>query len=156
MRYHRRWTQAIVLCLALWTTGCRSYQAVAPLEARPESEVQVTFRDVRDWMVPGKPGEDARAVRSRLLLARLVRVAGDTVVLAPVRLADQRGRVFAFPADAARLSLTPADGAQISTSRFSRGRTGLLVVGLAIVAWVGIMASSCIMCGFGEGGSYPY
>ena len=156
MRRQPRIGRAALLALCLWSWGCRTYQPLAPAEVRPNTGVVVTFQAVRDWMVPGTKGEAPRAVRSKLLVARLIRVAGDTVVVAPLRLEDQRRRVIVFPADASPVSLTPADGAHISTTRFSPGRTAFLVVGLAVALWAAVMASSCIMCGFGEGGSYPY
>ena len=34
---------------------------------------------------------------------------------------------------------------------YGRGGTGLLVVGVAVALWAAVMASSCIMCGFGDG-----
>ena len=156
MRRLPRIAHAAMLALCLGSWGCQTHRPIAPAEARPNTSVIVTFQAVRDWTVPGTKGEAPKVVRSKLLVARLIRVAGDTVVVAPVRLEDQRRRIIVFPADAAPVSLTPADGAYISTSRYSPGRTAFLVVGVAVALWVAIMASSCIMCGFGEGGSYPY
>ena len=73
----------------------------------------------------------------------------------PVRLEDQRGQLIAYPRNAAQLRFTPADAAQISTSRYSGTRTGALVVGTLVL--VAVMASQiCIMCDTGDGGSFPY
>ena len=151
MRRQPRIGRAALFALCVWSWGCRTYQPIAPAEVPAKTTVVVTFQAVRDWMVPGSEGAPAKAVRSKLLVARLIRVAGDTVVVAPLRLEDQRGRVVGFPAEAPQMAFTPADGAYISAPRYSRGRTGLLVVGLAVALWAAVMASSCIMCGFGDG-----
>ena len=156
MRRQRRIARTAMLALCLWNWGCRTYQPIAPAAVRPETGVVVTFLAVRDWMVPGTNGEAPKAVRSKVLIGRLIRVAGDTVVVAPLKLEDQRRRVILFPANAPPVSLTPADGAHISAPRYSAGRTALFVVGMAIALWAAILASSCIMCSTGDGGSIPF
>ena len=155
MRYRPSVPNLALCALAACLWGCRSYQPTAPAGIRPESTVLITFQNTRDWMVPRGASRDPRAVRSRRLLARAVTSVGDTLVVIPVRLEDQRGQFIAYPRNAERLRFTPADEAQISTLRYNRTRTGGMIVGTLVV--LVIMASQiCIMCDTGDGGSFPY
>jgi hypothetical protein len=125
-----------------------------PVQVRPETTVLVTFLNVRDWMVPGR-GAEVRAVRSKVLFARAVRTSGDTVVVVPLRLLDQRRRIINYPRDAAPMTFTSADAADLSTLRHSPRHTVAAVL-LTAIALLAVASTICIMCDFGDGDDISY
>lgn len=117
--------RAALVVIASVGLACRAYQPVPNLAIAPETQVFVTFPAPRQWTVPSGDGGAARTATGKRLMARIVSVAGDTVIVRPTRLEDPRGRLIAFPQNAEPLRLTPADSVTISTNRFSGRYTAM-------------------------------
>ena len=96
------------------------------------------------------------AVPVARVYGRLERVSGDTLFVRVAGGISERGRPMRLALADAPLAIMVSDTERVDVRRFSAGWTTVAVLGGLIAIWAIVMASACIMCGFGEGGETPY
>ena len=148
---HRHSARALTLWIILaWSWGCSSYQRTAPSALLPGTQkVSVILRQPR--AMAGQNGS-AGNVTVTGVYGPLERVSGDTLFVRVDGGFDERRRPVRLAKAEAPLAIAVADTEQINAYRFNTRLSIVAAVGGLAMAWALIMATSCVMCGFGDGG----
>ena len=130
------WRGLMALCILLaLSAGCSTYQRTAPSELRPGiQKVAVRFREMRAM----EARDSGSILRVAGVYGEVERMNADTLFIRVGSGFDERGRSIRLARANVPMAIAIADTQKIEVSRFSAGRTLLILVGVVAFGLISV------------------